>query len=101
MRAAAFVFTVALAAGCSNTTVSVGVGNPPPPVTGTVATSGASGLNVVTTSGAVALGMAFVLSAADYANNPTGFPSPSVLLQPTTPAPELATSRLISEQDCS
>jgi len=41
------------------------------------------------------------LGAIEYANNPQPFPSPSALMSPTPPAPELAANRRISEQDCS
>jgi hypothetical protein len=94
---------IAFLAGCSNTStvVSVGSGVPPPPVSGTVITSGASGLTVTTTSGAAALALVLTFGVLDYATNPRPFPNPASLMYPYAPAPELAQGRRVSEQDCS
>jgi hypothetical protein len=57
---------------------------------------------ITTTSGAAALALVLTFGAIDYARNPQGFPSPATLFSPAPqPAPEMASGRLISEQDCS
>src|SRR5688500_18824223 len=90
-----------LASACSHTTVAVGSGNAPA-TSGTVVTSGASGLNVTTSSGVFALALVLTVGAIEYARNPQPFPSPAALVPPASPpAPELAANRRISEQDCS
>jgi len=96
MRLTALLLCVALAAGCSHAAVGVGNGVPPsapgtPPGTASITTG----------SGAAALGLLLIIGVADYASNPQPFPSPSTLITPNPPAPQLATGRLISEQDCS
>jgi len=103
VRTAAIAFFVALAAGCSNTNtvVSVGSGVPPvPPVNSII--SGPSGLTITTTSAATALALGLTIGMLDYATNPRQFPDPRSLLSTSPPpAPEMAQSRRISEQDCS
>ena len=95
MRAVAFVLIAALASGCAHTAVAVSSGT----VGGTaVATTGTATLS---SSSAAALLFVLTLGAIEYANNPQPFPSPSALMSPTPPAPELAANRRISEQDCS
>jgi hypothetical protein len=67
---------------------------------GAVATS--SSAVVLSTSSGAAIAFLLTLGVVDYVNNPQPFPSPLSLLSPAPPpAPELAASRRISEQDCS
>jgi hypothetical protein len=80
----------------------VGSGSVTAPTSGTVITSGASGLTVTTASGAAALALVLTFGMIDFMNNPQSFPDPRALLPGNTaPAPDLAANRLINEQDCS
>ena len=88
---------VALASGCSHVTVGAASGT----AAGTTVTSGAAGASISTTSTATALGLVLIFGTIDYMNNPRPMPSPSSLFMSSPPAPELAASRRISEQDCS
>jgi hypothetical protein len=97
MRIAALLLMAALVAGCSNTAVSVGGGAPP---SGPVAPPGSA--KITTGSGTAALGLMLTFGVIDYINNPQPFPNPAVLFSPgPPPAPEMASGRRISEQDCS
>ena len=93
MRIPALLLVVALGAGCAN--AAVGVSS-----TGAAATAG--GTSISTSSSAVALAFVLTFGVIDYVNNPRPFPNPSSLISPASPAaPEMATSRRVSEQDCS
>jgi hypothetical protein len=89
MRAA--ILLAALLTGCSNVQYAA--------TNGVVATT-SSTATLTATSGA-AIAFLLTLGVVDYVNNPQPLPSPSSLISSTPPAPELAASRLISEQDCS
>src|SRR5262245_43901723 len=91
MRLAATLLIVALAGGCGHAAVGASAG--------TAATT-AGGATLTTTSGALALGLVLTFGVADYINNPQPFPTPADRVSPHPGAPELAPSRLISEQDC-
>jgi hypothetical protein len=96
MRLVALLLCVALAAGCSHAAVGVGTGAPP---SGPVPPAGTA--SITTGSGATALLLLLTFGAIDYANNPQPFPNPASFFSQSPPAPELATGRRISEQDCS
>jgi hypothetical protein len=66
---------------------------------GAVATS--SSAATLSVSSGAAIAFLLTLGVVDYVNNPQPFPSPSALFVPSPPAPEMAASRRISEQDCS
>lgn len=101
MRTLALLVAIALCAGCSHSAVSVGSGTVTA-ASGTVVTSGSSGLSITTSSGAAALALVLTFGVIDYVNNPQPFPDPRTLIPGNTPpAPPLATNRLVSEQDCS
>ena len=101
MRIVALALAISLAAGCSNTAVGVGSGNVTA-TSGTVVTSGTSGLSITTSSGAAALALVLTFGVIDYVNNPQPFPDPRTLIPGNTPpAPALSANRLINEQDCS
>jgi hypothetical protein len=92
------MLAAALAAGCSHVQYAASSG--PSAAAGTTA-AGTAGLTV-STSSAVAIAFLLTLGVVDYVNNPRPFPSPTALLPANTPpVPEMATGRLISEQDCS
>jgi hypothetical protein len=94
MRIAALLLVAALGAGCAHT--AVGVSNSGTPAS----TSG--GTSISTGSAGAALALVLTFGMIDYVNNPRPFPNPSSLMSPASPAaPEMATSRRISEQDCS
>lgn len=91
MRLAAPLLLVAALAGCGNTAVGVSTGAPP-----------SGNANITTGSGAAALGLVLIFGTMDYIHNPQPFPNPADLFSPTpSREPDLATSRRISEQDCS
>jgi len=99
MRIAALLLIAVLNVGCSHTAIAVGSGAPA--VAATTVATGVTGATVVASGGAA---LAFVLTfgVIDYINNPQPFPNPMALVSPgTPPAPEMASSRLINEQDCS
>jgi len=101
MRIAALLLAAALAAGCSHVAYSVRSGAPVAAGTGTTVTSGAAGASLTTTSAALGAAVVLTLGAIEYANNPQPFPSPSSMISPSRPAPEMSPTRRISEQDCS
>ena len=94
------LLAAALAAGCSHAVVGVNSGAAVS--TGTTVTSGAAGLTVSSGSLVPVIAAAMIIAAGiDYSRNPQPFPSPSALFVQSPPAPELAASRRVSEQDCS
>jgi hypothetical protein len=96
MRIACLLLVAALGAGCAHSAVGVSSGTAP----GTAAPAG--GTSISTGSAGAALILVLTFGVIDYVNNPQPFPNPSSLMSPASPkAPELATSRRISEQDCS
>src|SRR5262245_24975180 len=91
MRLAAPLLLVAALAGCGNTAVGVSTGAPP-----------SGNANITTGSSGAALALILTFGLIDYVNNPQPFPNPADLFSPNpTRAPDLATSRRVSEQDCS
>jgi hypothetical protein len=93
MRIPALLLVAALGAGCAHG----GVG-----VSSTNASATAGGTSISTSSAAVALAFVLTFGVIDYVNNPQPFPNPSSLISPASPAaPEMASSRRVSEQDCS
>lgn len=96
MRIAAPLLCVALAAGCGHAAVGIGTGVPP---SGPIPPAGSA--SITTSSGAAALVLLLTFGALDYASNPQPFPNPASFFSQNLPAPEMAASRRISEQDCS
>jgi len=100
VRIVALVVAAALAAGCSHAVVVVNGGAAVS--TGTAVTSGTAGLTVASSSFVPVFAAAMIIAAGmDYSRDPQPFPGPSALFAQSRPAPEMAASRLISEQDCS
>ena len=110
MRFIAVLLIAVLLTGCASARVqigassgtSVGSSSTSP---GTRITSGSAGLQVQGGSNSLAVALvviALVAGTVDFLRNPQPLPSPSTLLPKSTPpAPELATDRPISVQDCS
>ena len=99
MRLGVLLLIAPLVAGCSHTAVAVS--NGAPAVAATTVATGATGATLVA-SGGTAVAIVLTLGAIDYIHNPQPFPNPMSLISVNTPpAPEMATNRLINEQDCS
>ena len=92
MRVAPLLLVIALTTGCANSAVAVSAGSASAATApGTASASGGGPL----------LAFLLMLGFIDYVTNPQPFPSPSSLMAPTPPAPDMASGRRISEQDCS
>lgn len=99
MRLAALLLIALLNAACSHATIAVS--NGVPAVAATTVVTGSMGTAMVASGGA-AVALVLAIGVAEYVNNPQPFPNPMSLISTNTqPAPEMASGRLISEQDCS
>jgi len=99
MRLASLLLIALLNAGCSYTAVAVS--NGAPAVAATTVATGATGASLIA-SGGTAVAIVLTLGVIEYMNNPQPFPNPMSLVSTNTPpAPEMASHRLINEQDCS
>jgi len=99
MRLAALLLIALLNAACSHATIAVSNGTPA--VVGTTVVTGSMGAAMVANGGA-AVALVLAIGVAEYVNNPQPFPNPMALISINTPPPpEMASGRLINEQDCS
>jgi hypothetical protein len=99
MRLAALLLIALLNAACSHATVAVS--NGAPAVAATTVVAGSIGASMIASGGA-AVALVLAIGVAEYVNNPQPFPNPTSLISMNTPpVPEMATGRLINEQDCS
>ena len=106
-KISSLLLVAALAGGCSHATINASVGtgasNTPPPA-GTSITSGSGGLHIESHSlAAVVIAGMVMASAIDHARQERPFPSFSASFGDWfrgSPAPQMASDRKISEQDC-
>ena len=99
MRVAALLLIAMLNMGCAYTAIAVS--NGAPAVAATTVATGATGATLVA-SGGTAVAIVLTLGVMEYVHNPQPFPDPmSLVSMNTRPVPEMASGRLINEQDCS
>ena len=99
MRLAALLLVVLLNGACSHATIAVS--NGATAVAATTVVTGSMGATMVANGGA-AVALVLAIGVAEFVNNPQPFPNPmSLISMNTQPVPEMASGRLINEQDCS